>query len=118
MGISVQWMLENIARKRLAGSGPRFESVFLDSVNQVIADINTQCDLEVIDVETTSDSVDLDQAKYTRAFTHGIPYYMQLFAEWAKDPPEAMKYIYDRALALCQFHVITDADKDVGFTEF
>lgn len=118
MGISVQWMLDGIARKRLAGSGPRFEEVFLLSVNQVIADLNTTCDFTIPDVTNTSDSINLDTTKYLRAFMHGIPYYMQLFAEWAKDPPEAMKFIYDRAMAICQFHAVTDADEKVGFTPF
>lgn len=118
MGISVQWMLDNIAKKRLAGGGARFESVFVDSVNQVIADINTQCNLEIADIDNTSATVDLDSAKYSRAFWHGIPYYMQLMAEWSKDPPEYMKFAYDRSLALCQFHKITDDDVDVGFESF
>jgi len=118
MGISVQWMLDNIAKKRLAGSGPRFEAVFVDAINQVIADINTQCNLEIDDIASTSDTVDLESQKYSRAFMHGIPYYMQLFAEWTKDPPDMMKFIYDRALAMCQFHSITDEDGDVGFPEY
>lgn len=108
MGIGIQWLLENVAKKRLSGSGPRFDAVFVEAVNQVISDLNTQCDLSVgligDDGIGANVQIDLDQAIYSRAFVHGVPYYMQLFAEWAKDPPDFAKFAYDRALALCQFH--------------
>jgi len=110
--INLSTLRDRMSRKFSTG-GTRFDSAFLDAVNDVSTDLRRECFLDVADIETTTDQLDLE-AKYTPAYRDGVAYYIQSSGEFQKEPDDKLGMRYRNALAQCQFLAIDELDPTAG----
>lgn len=109
--INLSQLRDRLARK-IGGGGSYFDSLFVESVNDVVRDLNRECFQELDEVDGM-DSIDLDNAFYP-AFREGVFYYLQNNSEFSREPDPTAYGKYRRALAECQFYAIEDLDPSTG----
>lgn len=112
MSINLVALRDRLARK-IGGGGTHFDSLFLEAVNDVSADLKRDCFLDVGPIETLTDVIGLGR-EYYPAYREGVAYYLQCSAEFAKEPDPNGYRKYRNALAECQYNSIEALDPDVG----
>lgn len=112
MSIQLSPLHDRLARK-LGLGGPTFDTLFVESVNDVSRDLNRQCFQEVDDVDDQNATIDLDVMFYP-AYREGVSYYMQSSGEISREPDPNAYAKYQRALAECQYNAIEELDLSTG----
>ncbi len=115
MSIQVAQLRETCA-STLGASGVRFDTHFLMALNSVIGDFNRQCNTDQTVFEQVSGDIDLD-FKHFNTFYMGCINYLQLSAEWARQPDAEAESKYRRSLAMSQFEEYQDQDLEAGIPE-
>ena len=115
MAIQVAQIRDRCAR-RLGSSGTTFETHFVDALNSTISDYNRQCNREIEHKEQADGEIDVDY-KHWKTFYLGCLHYLQLSAEWAREPDSSAEAKFERALAMSQFEDYTEDDMESGIPE-
>jgi len=116
MSIEAQSLLTQLARRFGASeSSIEFQAIFLDSLNDVLDDIDTRLGLSTARVDTVNDSIDLTEQTYRPLITRGLAYFISEDGEWALGSIESLERKYERKLKLVHTKYLKSIDLTARF---